>query len=136
MSPARSRQLTIASDASAPAQARRAVQAFLAETPVVEKATLVTSELVTNAVVHGCSKPIDLAVRVFDGFARIEVASRSAMDRTALSVRQAGNRRGGFGLGVVDRLADDWGIDDASRDHRPVTVVWSEFALKPRRSLP
>jgi anti-sigma regulatory factor (Ser/Thr protein kinase) len=110
----------------APAAARRALEGLrgtLGPTTLAEL-RLVVSELVTNAVRHG--RPVDddaveLRVGVDERVARVEVADGG----DGFSPPAAGEpaaRLGGWGLVVVDRLADRWGVDEDGG-----TVVWLEF---------
>lgn len=129
MEPARTLTITVTPGPEAPAVARRAVEAFLVETPIVDEVQLVASELVTNAVLHGCSEPLEIHVRSFDDFARIEVISASLRrpDREPVARRSQGGSDGGFGLAIVEALSDAWGIEQNGK-----VVVWSELALKQR----
>ncbi len=132
MEPARTLTITVSPGPEAPAVARRAVEAFLVTAPVVDDARLVTSELVTNAVLHGCTEPLVIHVRSFEDFARVEVISTSPPrpGRGTVAKRPRGGRDGGFGLAIVEALSDAWGIEQNGR-----VVVWSEFALRERASL-
>jgi len=91
---------------------------------VIEAATLVLSELASNAVRHvGSSFSIGAAL---DGATlRLAVEDRGS-PRTAMIVHRA------HGLGVVDALASSWGVEPAPRGK----VVWAELtcvASAPRR---
>jgi anti-sigma regulatory factor (Ser/Thr protein kinase) len=84
------------------------------------------SELVTNAVRHG--RPVDddeveLGVWLDQGIARVEVVDGGGGFAAPEGPSDEG-RPGGWGLVVVDRLADRWGIDNDGR-----TRVWLEFSL-------
>ena len=73
-------------------------------------ALLLVSELVTNAIVHAHSAP-DVAVRVGDGWVRVEVSDSS----TALPVMPPPGSRGdlrecGRGLLLVESFASDFGV--------------------------
>ena len=76
---------------------------------VVDDAVLVTSELVTNAVVHAGTpseleidlRPGVVDLRLSDGNRRRPVRRRAAGDPLST----------GRGLGLVDVLSVDWGID-------------------------
>jgi anti-sigma regulatory factor (Ser/Thr protein kinase) len=74
---------------------------------LVADAELLTSELVTNAVLHARSD-IVVSVAVADGSAEIGVTDESAVPpapRTAAESAESGR-----GLRLVDRLAVDWGV--------------------------
>jgi anti-sigma regulatory factor (Ser/Thr protein kinase) len=89
---------------------------------LVERVQLVVSELATNAVLHGRSEFVlqvsggddTVRVAVFDGGpGRPE---RGTMDPTAVT---------GRGLGIVESLALDWGVDPADGGK----WVWAELAV-------
>ena len=109
----------------APAEARRIVQSECSERierATLDKLQLLVSELVTNGIVHGRhgrdrSITLELWINstlrcaVFDsgpGFAR----------------QAARDRDGGWGLRIVERLADRWGV----YRNRYGTQVWFETA--------
>lgn len=99
----------LAPDVHAPAASRRLVESVLGGEPDIEVVALLASELVTNAVRHGRGSSDEIEVGVSGGVdgIRVEVVSAGTLaDRPAESP-------GGFGLLLVDRLADDWGIEDA-----------------------
>ena len=75
-------QVRLANDAGTPERARTAVGAWLAEThvqspTVLRTAELVTSELVTNALVHAHAAPVLTAERSGEGIVRITVHDSS-----------------------------------------------------------
>ena len=84
---------------------------------LVEAATLLTSELVANAIVHTSSRPAVL-VAMADGLLEVGVSDREPAlprrpaDRILGEVtvdQQALMAEGGRGLLLVDALADEWG---------------------------
>ncbi|MGW7265651.1 SpoIIE family protein phosphatase [Streptomyces sp. NPDC054842] len=81
---------------------------------VVDDAVVLTSELVTNAVVHAGTSADVLCLRSDDGV-RIEVADRYPEREIPLqgSVADMGSpdREGGRGLQLCAALADRWGVD-------------------------
>jgi anti-sigma regulatory factor (Ser/Thr protein kinase) len=77
-------------------------------------AVLMVSELVTNAVLHGVGA-ISLRIDAELDTVRIEVADEG---HVALSPNPEPSTHGGWGLRIVDWLADDWGVLDGS------TKVW------------
>jgi anti-sigma regulatory factor (Ser/Thr protein kinase) len=105
------------------AEARSRVLAALAPqvgAGSLETVRLLVSEVVTNAVRHGgSSAPVEVSA-TWDGRIRIEVTDHGSgftpAPRTA-----ALDRPGGFGLLLVGRLAERWGVetDDSTR-------VWFE----------
>lgn len=79
-----------------------------------EDAALMVSELVTNAVVHGVGA-IWLRIDLEADAVRIEVADEGNVRVTPTPEPGA---HGGWGLRIVEQLADDWGVLDGS------TRVW------------
>lgn len=74
---------------------------------LVVDAELLTSELVTNAVIHARTD-LTVSVAVADGTAEIGVTDGSAdLPRPRTAARTA---EGGRGLRLVERLAEDWGV--------------------------
>jgi len=74
---------------------------------LVVDAELLTSELVTNAVIHARSD-VTVSVAVSDGIAEIGVTDVSPEPPTPRWA--ASGAEGGRGLRLVDRLASDWGV--------------------------
>jgi anti-sigma regulatory factor (Ser/Thr protein kinase) len=114
--------LELPRDSSAPGRARQwLADSFRSElTPEeLERATLIASELVTNAVVHGCGK-IMLRGLLNEDRLLVEVIDEGqGFERT---VRQRNfDAVGGWGLAVVDAQASRWGI------HEGTTHVWFEL---------
>lgn len=93
---------------------------------VVQDLLLISSELVTNAILHsGCRRTDELEVsltRCEGGFC-LAVADPGRSGRTAdlAPVRPPGD--GGFGLRIVDKLAARWGQARESG-----YLVWAEVA--------
>jgi anti-sigma regulatory factor (Ser/Thr protein kinase) len=115
-------------DAQAAAEARRALDPLgpSLDPEAMDELRLLVSELVTNAVRHGgpiAEDEVELGVWLDDDSARIEVVDGG--DGFSPSGNSPdGGQPGGWGLVVVDRLADRWGIE---RDGG--TRVWVEFSL-------
>lgn len=89
---------------------RRFVATTLRSCPesTIERAVLLTSELVSNAILHAFSNGV-LAVGVVHGSLRLEVIDGSREAPTWRSPGSSDNH--GRGLPIVDALADDWGVD-------------------------
>jgi anti-sigma regulatory factor (Ser/Thr protein kinase) len=111
---------------STPARARSVVADVLERAGHEERgavALLLTSELVTNAVVHA-GGPVDIRVGCDDHVLRVEVQDGSAS--APRRVEAAEDDEQGRGMHLVDALASDWG-------HRTVDggkVVWFDLALE------
>jgi anti-sigma regulatory factor (Ser/Thr protein kinase) len=92
---------------------------------VLNDAPLVVSELVTNSLLHA-DLPGPATVRVSaqlaEGVLRLEVEDAGTAGTVAQRV-PSDDRRGGYGLNIVDALAARWGV---VRDGG--TLVWAELA--------
>jgi anti-sigma regulatory factor (Ser/Thr protein kinase) len=99
---------SFAGEVSSVRAARRFVVAELAaeSKQTVELAALVTSELATNAVIHGASR-FDVDVRAERSAVRIEVTDWGPGDPATTMTPAYGVS--GRGLRIVEELADDWG---------------------------
>jgi anti-anti-sigma factor len=91
--------------------------------------TLLTSELVTNSVIHpgpGAGDPIGLRITTFDDRVRVEVSdSGPGFDTATLPPRP--RETGGHGLVVVDGLSSRWGTRRLGRDGGERFCVWFEL---------
>jgi DNA-binding NarL/FixJ family response regulator len=88
--------------------------------PLVDTVTLLTSELVTNAVVHA-GTDVDVVVRLTGAIARVEVTDRSEL---SLTPRRSGlEDDSGRGLELVQALARRWGT---TRQPGGGKTVWFE----------
>ena len=91
-----------------------------ADTDVERTLTLLTSEVVTNAVEHGPEHGmivVDVA-REDSGF-RVAVTDQSVQPPVVRP--RASNQLRGRGMQLVSMLARDWGVDP---DHGQGTCVW------------
>lgn len=118
-------EIRLTPDVHAPGAARRSLEALSAsvDRKVVEDATLLVSELVTNSVRHGDLDPgdtIELRAGSTPRGLRVEVSDPgSGFDPAGVP---APNGRGGWGLWLMDRIATRWGVsrEDGGR-------VWFEL---------
>jgi anti-sigma regulatory factor (Ser/Thr protein kinase) len=103
-------------------QARLAMRSWMLLDEVVDTATLLASELATNALVHGRGR-VELRLRLTRDRLVIEsVDSGQHMPRR----RRAGEEdEGGRGLHLVAELADRWGFRATDEGK----VVWAELEL-------
>lgn len=83
---------------------------------------LLVSELLTNAVRHGCGDHMRLKVAVTGSTVRVEVVDGGEGFRPPAVERDPASP-GGRGLRLVEALADDWGVYDGS------THVWFDMKL-------
>ncbi|WP_329581524.1 SpoIIE family protein phosphatase [Streptomyces sp. NBC_01361] len=100
---------------------------------IIDDAVVLTSELVTNAVVHAGTSAEVLCLRTDDGV-RIEVADRYPereipLQQSAINMGSP-DREGGRGLQLCAALATRWGVD-YTPTHK---LVWFQLAL-PQRSV-
>jgi anti-sigma regulatory factor (Ser/Thr protein kinase) len=125
--------LELAVNDQAPRRARAEVREAIAgrvSQSESDVAVLMTSELVTNAVVHpvhlhGAS--IGLRIGTDEGRVRVEVAD-SGHGFTPGRLTRGENAMGGRGLVVVDRSATRWGTSNNDR-----FSVWFELASEQNR---
>ena len=109
-------------DETTPGAARHLIRSFLVDRELdalVDRAVLLTSEVVTNSLVHA---PGDIGLRAarYGDFVRIEVYDRNPS--LAQLVEQPDHR--GRGLQIVASEADDWGSEQLHGGK----VTW--FALR------
>jgi signal transduction histidine kinase len=118
-------RLSLEPTPAAPFKARVAVDelAPVLAPGVLDDLRLVISELVSNAVMHGPgSRPIEIELEArAAGRVRGQVVDRGD---GVVAIRESADEGGGFGLRLLDDLADRWGV------HHGSTHVW--FELGPR----
>ena len=108
----------------AAARARRALSTLRADIdpPLMETLRLLVTELVSNSVRHAQSETVVLRVLVARTAVLTEVTDEGpGFDPT--DVGAPGTDDSGWGLFLVERLADRWGVNQAS----DVTKVWFEL---------
>ncbi len=120
-------ELRLPAEPIAPALARAGMRTLAKELPasVVDDVSLLTTEVVSNAVRHGSSAPtqdIEIAVEVDDRI-HVEVRDTGGGFEAAVPAPDAMGRTAGWGLFLLDTLASAWGTEhDAGR-----TMVWFEM---------
>jgi anti-sigma regulatory factor (Ser/Thr protein kinase) len=82
---------------------------------------LVVTELVENAYVHGRGE-IVLRLRPRRDAVRVEVVDQGRGAR--VGIREQNRDPGGWGLRLVDQLAESWGV------HNGITHVWAVVRLR------
>jgi anti-sigma regulatory factor (Ser/Thr protein kinase) len=117
-------ELTLAPREHSPAAARETVRAAVRAAGLdhlLDEALLLTTELVTNALVHGGTE-VDLRIEADGQVLRVEVADRG---RGRINVPQSVSteQESGRGLFLVDLLAAAWG----TRHHAGGKIVWFEL---------
>jgi anti-sigma regulatory factor (Ser/Thr protein kinase) len=108
--------------------ARACVQDFggpLCQHRIVETAELLVSELITNAIRHGAGSPV-IRLTWNGRMLRIAVSDRGAR-RPRLRTADAAEP-GGFGMGIVERLTQRWGVTP----HDIGKTVWAELSPEVR----
>jgi anti-sigma regulatory factor (Ser/Thr protein kinase) len=110
----------------APAQARRRVASALGAWglgQLGDDAILLTSELVTNAVIHA-GTPIVLGIHRTRRGVRIEVNDDAPSLPERRYMGDGRPREDGRGLWLLDQLADLWGVQRRPNDSK---FVWFEL---------
>jgi anti-sigma regulatory factor (Ser/Thr protein kinase) len=112
----------------APAQARAALEVFdqILSPDVLEDLQLVVSELITNSVKFGPNRAITLALSIGnEGLVTGEVIDQGDGERAKVEMTAEPTVAGGWGLHLVDQVAQRWGVHEGS------THVW--FEIGPNR---
>jgi CheY-like chemotaxis protein/anti-sigma regulatory factor (Ser/Thr protein kinase) len=123
--PADVRVLDAARDVAAGTMARELVRDALHDWDLValhDDATLVVTELVNNAVIHGGSS-FRLQLSRTSGAFRIEVVDEG--EGTPEPQPQDTDAEGGRGIMLVDAMSSSWGVEDVPRGK----LVWAEIAI-------
>src|SRR5829696_3292595 len=112
--------IDIPRDARAPARARRAVEELgpAIDPTIQHDVVLLVSELVTNSVKYGAEGDLRLKIDAHEpAKLRVEVINQGASFEPKARSRPA-TEPGGWGLHLVETLADRWGV------HAGSTHVW------------
>jgi anti-sigma regulatory factor (Ser/Thr protein kinase) len=125
-------------DARAPAAARAIVGARLRDTltaATFDRAQLLTSELVSNAVLHsGVDADATLVFRLAVAQSEVRLEVEDPGHRGAVAPRAPDHERGGgFGLNLVQQLSERWGLERVTAGG---TRVWAHVAFGPPATLP
>lgn len=123
--------LTVRAGLHAPAMARAFIRSAveLLGSTAPDDAVLLTSEAVTNSVVHTHTDAVE--VSLFRHGDAVHVAITDA-DPVEPEMKDADPTRiGGFGVRLIDQLADDWGVAPIAGEGKR---VWFEVALPAAQS--
>jgi signal transduction histidine kinase len=119
-------RVRLANGPEAAPQARRALSKLRSDLdpPLMETLRLLVTELVTNSVRHGAADSLVLRVAVGE-FSVVAEVSDDGPGFDADTAERAGDRDTGWGLLLVQRLAESWGAshDDDGSTNR----VWFEL---------
>ena len=91
----------------------------------LEDVRLVVSELVTNSILHAGLSPddqISLSVGVSAGSVRGRICDRGPGFEAPLELRPRSDLKGGYGLPIVEKISDRWGVERNSH-----ACVWFEI---------
>jgi anti-sigma regulatory factor (Ser/Thr protein kinase) len=119
--------LDLPAHAASPSVARAWLHTIAATTALpaglVSDATLVLSELVTNAVVHAATD-VHVSIELYDDTGiHLEVGDdTSALPQVRVSEPE---HIGGVGMRIVDQLVASWGV----RPIGPGKIVWADLAV-------
>jgi anti-sigma regulatory factor (Ser/Thr protein kinase) len=121
--------MRLASGPEAAAEGRAAIHRLRADLdpPLMETLRLLVTELVTNSVRHADADSITLRIAVGTSAVLTEVVDDGPSFEPD-SVERAGQDDRGWGLFLVERLADSWGVKDEGDSKR----VWFELRRAPR----
>jgi anti-sigma regulatory factor (Ser/Thr protein kinase) len=117
-------QLFLSRDPTAVRTARHAVASELDRAfgdDVIDRARVLVSELVTNALLHGRGAPF-LCVEHGARRVRVEVGDDGPV---VAGFKPSMNGRGGLGGVFLDKMADRWGIEPSGREGKK---VWFEIS--------
>lgn len=90
----------------------------------LDAAVLLTTELVTNAMLHTNSDQVEVRIRLGHGTIRIGVRDDDAASPAPAAPAQ--EETSGRGLQIVDTLSDTWGVDYTESGGK---CIW--FSLSP-----
>lgn len=118
-------RIVLPCDQFAPRLARRAVGALAAIEPVRDDVLVVTTELVSNAVLStGCDAgdQIEVVAELVPQTVRITVSDVQPPDAERSRRDTSYGHPESLGLRIVDRLTRNWGVE-----HDPRTRLWAEL---------
>ena len=109
-------------DRAAPRQARQALLSIFTgpDDPIADAVTLTASELVSNVLLHTDSSGV---LQAWDPKPDIPLRLEVEDHEPVLPAIPSNPVVGGFGLAIIDNVADAWGVDPTADGK----VVWAEF---------
>jgi anti-sigma regulatory factor (Ser/Thr protein kinase) len=116
-------------DAAAPAAIRKALHELADLGPALGDVIMIASELVSNAVRHSGGRArhdLDVSAFLWAGRVTIAVTDPGFSGRSAERRARDNLQTGGWGLQIVEQLADRWGTEREG-GYR----VWAEVAVSP-----
>ena len=118
-------RLSIGGGAHAAGKARREISRLRSDLdpPLLESVRLLVTELVTNSVRHANAGSVELAVLVGAERVRVEIANPGSPFEPVLRQDDASSADG-WGLFLVDRISDSWGVVD---EDAGTQRVWFEI---------
>jgi anti-sigma regulatory factor (Ser/Thr protein kinase) len=124
-------ELSLKAGATAPGRARDAVRGWLTqrtcEDTVVDTATLLVTELVTNAVLHASGSGLALSIdETVPDVMHVAVCDGSRRSPRAPKALPSEAQTGGRGLWLVEALASRWGWEPMNDGKR----VWFELGCR------
>lgn len=87
---------------------------------------LVLTELVTNAIRHGCTDPdarVGVVVSRAPGRVRLEVTQSGSLYDPAMVRRRLPGVDRGWGILILDRMSRSWGLDPQAG------MVWADISV-------
>ena len=123
--PAQGFSLRIGGGPRAAGRARQEINRLREELdgPVLDTVRLLVTELITNSIRHAGVAAVELVMLVGAERVRVEVANPGAGFKP-LARKDSAEAEGGWGLFLVERLSDTWGIENEAGHQR----VWFELA--------
>jgi anti-sigma regulatory factor (Ser/Thr protein kinase) len=123
--------LLLTEESGAAAAARQALRDGdgMLPTPIRDDVLLLVSELVTNAVRHaggGPERPLHVQLLRGPRWVVVAVADEGPGFTWHPTSPPAGNESGGWGLFLVDQIADRWGVECTTSG----SCVWFEIAYE------
>ena len=118
-------RLRIGGGPQAAGKARQAISRLQEELdgPVLDTVRLLVTELITNSVRHAGAAAVELVLLVSLDRVRVEIGNPGAGFKPLVRKRSH-DSEGGWGLFLVKRLSDTWGVDHQAGHQR----VWFELA--------